>query len=517
MQTTYCNEENPRADRIIEFIETFCRTPEGANVGQLIKLADFQKRFIRDAYRPGVRRAILSVARKNGKTTLIAGMTLAHICGPEARLNNQLISGAMNIEQAALIYNAIKTMVMMSEDLSAVCEIRASPRTVIGLKSNTRYRPITAVAKSAHGLSPAFAILDEIGQIRGEVDPFVDAITTSQGAHQNPLLVVISTQAASDNDLLSVMIDDALDTGNPDPATVCHLYTADSPCEIEDERQWRKANPGLGIINTVESVRTAARLATRMSASESAFRNLHLNQRVETFDPYIQRSHWEACQDSPGNASVWYAGLDLSETTDLTAYVRVGWTPEGRLACKARFFLPTEGLVDKVRKDRQPYDLWMREGFIEAMPGATMDYGVLAQIILDDIRADRIRMLAYDRWRMETLIMEMQYQGVKKSELNKLAAFGQGYKSMSPALDDLDSAILNHKLQHGNNPVMTMCAQNAVVQRDPAGNRKLTKAVSTRRIDGIIALAMAVSICTKEPKRASVYSDLAELKKYGFV
>ena len=313
-----------RADRVIRFIETYCPVPEGVNVGKTLKLDKFQKQFIKDAYRPGVRRAILSIARKSGKTTLIAGIVLAHICGPEAKQNNKIVSGAMSLEQAALIYEIVKTMIEMSPKLSSITEIRASPRQIIGLKSNTRYRPISASAKGAHGLSPVVAILDEIGQIRGPSDPFVDAIITSQGAYENPLLIVISTQAASDSDLFSLMIDDALNNQADDPNTVCHLYAADADCELDDPEQWRKANPGLGRINTVGSVETAAKEAKRLATSESAFRNLHLNQRVETFDPYIQRSAWIACNDEPEEAMTWYGGLDLSETTDLTAYVRVG-------------------------------------------------------------------------------------------------------------------------------------------------------------------------------------------------
>ena len=192
-----------RAERVISFIGRYCLTPDGAHVGKPMVLAEFQKQFIRDVYDnpAGTRRAILSVSRKNGKSGLIAALMLCHLVGPEAKLNSQLISGAMSRDQAALVFNLASKMCQLSPKLSAIVRIVPSGKRLIGLPLNTEYRALAADGKTAHGLSPVLAILDEIGQVRGPQSDFIDAITTSQGAHAAPLLIVISTQAANDADL----------------------------------------------------------------------------------------------------------------------------------------------------------------------------------------------------------------------------------------------------------------------------------------------------------------------------
>lgn len=187
-------------------------------------LAKFQKKFIRDVYDnpAGTRRAILSVSRKNGKTGLIAGLLLAHLGGPEAKLNSQIVSGAMSRDQAALVFNLAAKMVQLSPKLSSIVRIVPSGKRLLGLPMNTEYRALAADGKTAHGLSPVLTILDETGQCRGPQSDFIDAITTSQGAHEAPLLIAISTQAANVADLFSVWLDDAKISA--DPRIVCHLY-----------------------------------------------------------------------------------------------------------------------------------------------------------------------------------------------------------------------------------------------------------------------------------------------------
>ncbi|KAF1055040.1 MAG: hypothetical protein GAK34_00627 [Delftia tsuruhatensis] len=215
-----------RAGRVIEFIERYCLTPDGAQVGRPMVLADFQKEFIRATYDnpAGTRRAYLSIARKNGKTGLIAGLLLAHLAGPEAKFNAQLVSGAMSRDQAALVFNLAAKMVQLSPTLSKLVRVVPSGKRLLGLPMNTEFKAMAADGKTAHGLSPVLAILDEVGQVRGPQSDFVDAIVTSQGAHAEPLLLVISTQAATDADLLSVWLDDAQASNNP--RIVCHLYAA---------------------------------------------------------------------------------------------------------------------------------------------------------------------------------------------------------------------------------------------------------------------------------------------------
>lgn len=235
-----------RGGRVIAFIEAYCLVPEGEHVGKPIQLDAFQRKFILEVYdNPhGTRRAILSIGRKNGKTALIASLVLVHLVGPEAKLNSQIVSGALSRDQAAIVFALAAKMIQLSPKLSAVARIVPSGKRLIGLNKNVEYRALAADGHTSHGLSPILAILDELGQVRGPQSDFVDAIITSQGAHAAPLQVTISTQAPNDADLLSVWIDDALASG--DRHTVCHLYAAPKECSLDDEAGWAAANPALG-------------------------------------------------------------------------------------------------------------------------------------------------------------------------------------------------------------------------------------------------------------------------------
>lgn len=212
-----------RGGKVCAFVEKYCRIPEGSQVGQPIKLAKFQRKFILDIYdNPhGTRRAYLAIARKNGKSALIACLLLVHLVGPEAVQNSQLVSGARSRDQAALVFNLAAKMVELSPELRKIVRTVPSGKRLIGLPMNTEYKALAAEGTTAHGLSPVFAVLDEVGQVKGPQDAFIDAITTSQGAHDKPLLIAISTQAPTDADLFSIWLDDA--ERSADPAIVSHV------------------------------------------------------------------------------------------------------------------------------------------------------------------------------------------------------------------------------------------------------------------------------------------------------
>lgn len=477
-----------RGEKVIRFIEKFCVTPEGAGVGKPLKLADFQIDFIKAIYDnpEGTRRAILSVARKNGKTGLIAGLLLAHLVGPEAQQNAQLVSGAMSRDQAALVFNLASKMVQLSPGLSRIVRIVPSGKRLIGLRMNTEYRALAADGKTAHGLSPVLAILDEVGQVRGPQSDFVDAITTSQGAHESPLLITISTQAANDADLLSQWIDDAL--RSKDPRTVCHLYAAPKDCELLDEKAWQAANPALGIFRSLDDLKEQMAQAARMPSMSNSARNLLLNQRVSMDSPFISPDVWAQCgaEPEPFDGPV-YAGLDLSARTDLTALVVVGQV-EGVWQVRPYFWTPEQGIYDRAKTDRAPYDTWASQGFLMTTPGATVDYEVVARDMADILADLDVQAIAFDRWRIDIFKKELERLGLDLP----LVPHGQGFKDMAPALDSLEAELLNGRMAHGNHPVLTMCAANAVATKDPAGSRKLDKSRRTGRIDGIQALAMAM-------------------------
>jgi phage terminase large subunit-like protein len=492
-----------RAARVIEFIERYCVTPEGASVGQPLVLAPFQKEFIRDVYDnpAGTRRAVLSCARKNGKSGLIAGLLLAHLVGPEAKQNSQIVSGAMSREQSALVFALASKMVMQSPKLSSLVRIIPSGKRLLGLPLNTEYKALAADGKTAHGLSPVLAILDEIGQVRGPQSDFIDAITTSQGAHEAPLLIAISTAPANDADLLSTWIDDARQSN--DPRIVCHVYEAPAGCDLLDEAAWKAANPALGLFRSLDDLREQMTQAQRMPSMENTARNLLLNQRVSTVSPFISPDVWKSCAGPvlPFDGPVW-CGLDLSARTDLTALVIVCQVDDvWQVQC--HFWTPSQGLEERARRDRAPYDVWHRQGFLRTTPGATVDYEHVAADMLEIFADMDVQAIAYDRWRIDLMRKELDRLGADLP----LTEWGQGFKDMAPALDALEAELLNGRIAHGGHPVLTMCAANAVVTKDPTGARKLDKAKATGRIDGLQALAMAMGVASKATEGQSMSFD----------
>lgn len=481
-----------RGERICQFVERYCLVPSGAHVGKPIKLADFQRRFVLETYDnpAGTRRAYLSVGRKNGKTALIACLLLAHLVGPEAKLNSQIVSGALSRDQAALVFDLASKMVQLSPELSKIIRIVPSGKRLIGLPMNTEYKALAAEGKTAHGLSPVLAILDEMGQVKGPQNDFVDAITTSQGAHEAPLLIVISTQAPTDADLMSIWLDDAL--RSDDPTMVCHLYAAPDDCELTDRKAWAAANPALGLFRSEQDVEEQAKQAERMPATENTFRVLTLNQRRNMVAAFVSPGVWKACSDSPGEPrGLLYGGLDLSATTDLTAFVMVARDGE-RLNVWPFFWMPQDSVYEAAKRDRAPYDVWVREGLLRTTPGKVIDYAFVARDIGEITAGLDVANIAFDRWRMDRMKLALETAGIDLP----LEPFGQGYQSMSPALDALEADLLKGNLAHGGHPVLSMCAANAVAVPDPAGNRKLDKSKATGRIDGMVALAMACGVMT---------------------
>lgn len=486
-----------RGARVIRWIETCCRVPEGRDVGKPVKLRPWQKKEILKIYdNPhGTRRAIVSFGRKNGKTALAAFLLLVHTCGPEARPNSQLNSAAQSKDQAAILFKLAAKIVRLSPDLNAVVVIRDTIKELFCPELGTLYKALSAEASTAYGLSPVFIVHDELGQVKGPRSELYDALETAVGAHDEPLSIIISTQAPTDADLLSVLIDDALQ-GN-DPHVVISLYTAGMDLDPFGEEAMKAANPAFGDFLNADLVRGMAEDARRMPARESQYRNLVLNQRVEANSPFVSRSLWASCGDEPeefDEDTAIYAGLDLSSVNDLTAFVPIGMMG-GKWQIHPVFWLPLEGLGDKSRKDRVPYDVWHEQGHLLAAPGKSVDYEFVAVFLWDFCQSHNVKKIAFDRWGFKHLKPWLLKAGFTEETIEEIfVEFGQGFQSMSPALRELEGEILNGRVAHGAHPVLTMCAANAVVVSDPSGNRKLAKDKSSGRIDGMVALAMAMGV-----------------------
>lgn len=455
-------------------------------------MAEFMKEDFRAIFdnEHGTRRAIISRGRKNAKTVETAMLMLLYLVGPEAAPNSQLYSAARSRDQAAILFTLAAKMCRMNPGLMEYVAIKDSAKEIHCYELGSRYKALSAEATTAYGFSPRFVAHDELGQVRGPRDALYEALETATAAQDAPISIIISTQAPSPTDLLSLLIDDAL-TG-ADPRTVVRLQYAPDGLDPFSENAIRAANPAFDVFMNQREVLDMAAAAERMPSKKAEYENLVLNRRVETHSPFIARAIWQENGAEPGDiegASV-YGGLDLSSVSDLTALVLV--SEDGDVV--PTFWLPGEGLAEKSRNDRVPYDVWAREGYLQTTPGRAIEYEWVAEALRAVFDRHDVRSIAFDRWNMRHLRPWLERAGFSEDELEKFVEFGQGFQSMSPAVRELESRLLARKLRHGNHPVLTMCAANATTTSDPAGNRKFVKSKATGRIDGMVALAMAVGV-----------------------
>lgn len=492
-----------RGEKVCQFITTYCHVPEGDLLGQLIKLEDWQREFVLAVYdNPhGTHTAILSIGRKNGKTALIAGLLLAHIVGPEAVQNSQVVSGALSKDQASIVFKLARKIVDMHPALAARIKIFPSHKSLLGLSKNVEYDALSAEAKTKHGLSPKVVIFDEAGQIKGPTNDFYTALETAQGAYEDALKIIISTQAPTAADLLSIMIDNH--AKNPDPHVVVRVYAAPEDCELDDETAWKAANPALGVFRSMADMRKLARKAMDTPSFENEFRNLNLNMRCDAVSPFVSRSIWTSNGQEPTHRSraKVYGGLDLSSVSDLTSAVLVD-AEDGSVY--PYFWLPEAGLREKAKADKVPYDTWHTAGYLETTPGKAIQYRYVALFLRQLFDKFDVQLFGFDRYLMAFLREWLRKDDEKsgkplfsEDEMCKFVEFGQGTASMTPALRDLEVKLLEGQLRHGNHPVLTMCMNNARIVGD-SGARKFDKKTARGRIDGAVALAIAVGVMPQE-------------------
>lgn len=540
---------NPaRADRVIAFIE--CLTiPSGVGAGGPFLLREWQKKFIRDIYEPVgidltrlVRDAVLSMGRKNGKTAIIAALVLVHLCGPESIDYGEIYSAANDRDQAAIVYKFVAQFVHADPELDydrgGLCKVVDSTKRITCPSNGSFYRALSREAGTKHGLNPSFAIYDELAQSKDR--DLYDTLNTAFAAREEPLFAVISTQSRDPQHILSELIDRGLSTD--DPTVVCHLYAVPDEiadhryCEacatrfdikdlkfcpqcrgdlisgIWDESTWYLANPALDDFLSLEAVRKLGNQARESPSFEPSFRNLSLNQRVDLTPSVVSVGDWRACQTDNAALELGediYLGLDLSATTDLAALVAVSAFNGDRVA--AWFWKPGDLIDLHSTRDRAPYERWRLEGYLTAEPGRDVDYDLIA-LQINDIASDyNILGIAFDRWRIETLMkcftrlgIDAYYQKDDEHDSDgiRFVPWGQGFKDMAPAIDTLDKAIASRTFAHGGNPVLTWCVSNAVVTTDAAGNRKLDKSKTRFRIDGAVAMVEALGLKARDMMEA---------------
>ena len=486
-----------RADRVIAFIELLI-VPSGEGQGGNFSLDDFQIDWIRDVYREHkgrrtCRRAILSIARKNGKTALMAAIVLVHLVGPEAIENGEIYSAANDREQAAQVFKVAAQMVRADPELLSIVNVIDSTKTMVCYANGSFYKAMSAEAGTKHGLNPSVWIYDELAQSKNR--ELYDVLDTSQGARAEPLGVIISTQSNDPQHILSQLIDDGLTGG--DPTIVCHLHAVpDDQEDIFDPKCWKLANPALGSFRSRDDMKTVADKAKRMPGFENTYRNLYLNQRVTRHSVIAPKNLWKACTN-PDVALIdgeeIVLALDLAGTTDLAALGAISVEGARYLTW---FWKPADFLEEHGKRDRIDYALLAKQGLLNLSPGRSIDPQSIALKIGELKQRYRVVGLVYDRWRIESLKRELDRADIDFQEGPDghglpLYPWGQGYGSMAPALDALELLIMEEKLQHSGHFLLTNHISNAAVSTDPAGNRKFDKEKSRMRIDGAQTLAMA--------------------------
>jgi len=436
-------------------------------------------------------------------TALMAAIILAFVCGPMRVQNAQIVSGAMSRDQAALVFDLMAKMIMLSPALSDAIRVIPSKKELIGLSHNVNYKALSADGKKNVGRSPLFALLDETGQVKGARNEFVESITTAQGAHESPLMMVISTQAPSDADLLSLWIDDAV--LSQDKHTVAHVYAAkaneNGDVDLLDKAQWRRSNPAMGAFRSEKDLAKQLTKAARMPASAPGSMNLLLNMRTALEALFIPATVFKANRAMPDWAAFHgrkvAMGLDLSARHDLTAAVIACKDDDGFVHVIPYVFCPTHGIEDRANRDRAPYDVWVREGKMIGLGGASMDYEQIfrylhEEMIEQDIYID---MVCFDRWRID--VAKKACEDIGAFQESDWASVGQGFRDQSPSLENLMTLLLEGKIRHGGHPLLNMAASNAIAVTDPTGAVKVDKSRSTQRIDPLIAMHQAVFAVTE--------------------
>lgn len=482
-------EELTMAERCMMFVEKFLHVPDGPLVGQKMLLHPFQEALFYQIFDTDCWQVVYSAGRKNAKTATCAAIAACYILGPAAETNASLVSAANSRDQAAHLYNYMTKMFAFNPQLAVKYRSSPSGKRILGLSRNVEFKAISADAKNNYGGNHRVVFVDELGQTIGPVNPMFDALATGQGGQEKPKLIILSTQAPNDSDLLSTIIDTAI--RDNDQTVAVHLYSAPRECELDDRGGWAAANPAP--FRSVPDIERQANGAKVLPSSEGRFRNLILNQRITQHNLLIGPQSWKQLGGAPATAEELcyyplHLGLDLSLRKDLTACVASFERDNGEIVLHPLVFIPEQGLVEKSLHDRAPYDVWVKQGYLIAVPGPMITYDWVAEYIMRHFARSTLASIQFDLWNINHFKEAAARAGLFA---NHWQPVGQGYRDFAPRVNAFEEAVLSGRLVHGNHPLLNMAAANAVVVSDPAGNRKIDKSKTSAKIDPLVAAIMA--------------------------
>jgi phage terminase large subunit-like protein len=482
----------PEFERVLAFMEAL-PIVSGLRAGERLELLDFQRQFVRGVYEPRddagdrlVRLAALSVARGNGKSALLSGLSLAHLLGPCMEPYGECYAAALDRNQAGVLYSQTRAYIEATPWMAARVNIRDWHKEIIDEESRSVWRALTSDARKAHGLAPSFWIADEVAQWRSR--ELWDNLATGMGKRASALGVTISTQAADDLHFFSEMLD-----AEPVPTVYTQLHSAPDDCKLDDREAWAAANPALGSFLNADQFEDAAQRAMRSPSFEPSFRLLQLNQRIAAEGRFIEQAAWDANGEPFDPLELegkrCFGGLDLSSVRDLCS-LALYFPDEGKLL--SWHWFPHDTIAERVERDRVPYDRWAADGWAEVTVGNARDDLAIALQLVEIRNTYDVQVIGFDRWRIEGLRKLLSDNGIELP----MQDFVPGFRTYAAAVDAFEQALLSRKLQHNNNPLLRWQAGNVIVETDPAGNRKPTKAKSLDRIDGIVAAIMACGMAS---------------------
>ena len=504
------------ADHAVAFIEALKHT-KGVWSGKPFHLLDWQERIIRDLF--GVlkpdgyrqfRTAYVEIPKKNGKSELAAALALLLTCA-DGEERAEVYGCAADRQQASIVFEVAADMVRMSPALSKRVKILASTKRIVYLPTNSFYQVLSAEAYSKHGFNIHGVVFDELHTQPNR--KLFDVMTKGSGdARAQPLYFLITTAG---NDTQSICYEvhqkakDLLEGRIVDPTFYPVIYGASEEDDWTCPKVWKRSNPSLGTTIQMDRVEAACESAKQNPAEENSFRQLRLNQWVKQSVRWMPMAAWDACAfpviPDYLRGRACYAGLDLSSTTDLTAFVLV-FPPEDeedKFSILPYFWMPEDNMELRIRRDHVQYDVWEKQGYLMTTEGNVVHYGFIEKFIEELYESYNILEIAFDRWGAVQMTQNLEGMGFT------VVPFGQGFKDMSPPTKELMKLTLEGKLAHGGHPVLRWMMDNIFVRTDPAGNIKPDKEKSTERIDGAVATIMALDRALRNEGRVSdsVYAD----------
>jgi phage terminase large subunit-like protein len=492
------------AERAIAFFG-YLRQSKGKWANQPLSLQAWQQFCIgstfgwqkwSEAHQRWIRRfkySLVEIARKNGKTTIGAGVGL-YLLDFDGEAGAEVYAAATKRDQARICWGEAASMVRKTPELARRVKEVPSRSNLHVIETASKFEALGADSDTTDGLNPHGAIIDELHAHKDR--KLVDVLETGVGAREQPLFFYITTAGVAGESIYQEIHDYASRVAEgavQDDAWFVYIATLDKDDDWTEPRNYIKGNPGLGVTVQLDELIAERDRAVEVPGRQNAFKRLRLNVQTEQVDRWLDIATWDAAK-APRSLDEFrgrdcYAGLDLATTTDVAALQLLFPEPDGSFYSMPMFFVPRENIQRRSERDRVPYPQWEREGWLVATAGAVTDYDVIRERILElaDDYGLNIKELAYDRWNASQLIVQLAGDGLTTTPV------GQGYATMSAPTKELEKLLLEGKLKHDGNALMRWMVANVAVEQDPAGNLKPSKKASTERIDGVVALIMALS------------------------